>query len=284
MEETDVLTPIQEQSIDFYGDEITTALIAIENQTQMYIPLRPICEYLGLSWSGQRERTMRDPVLSQEVRMVHLSRTTKGNPNVLCLPLEFLNGWLFGVNATRVKPELQEKVIRYQRECYKILWQAFQAESSVEVAESSTSLMALSQIREMGLAIARLAEQQMEMELRLTTRLDRAAQVVGDIQRRLARVETRLHPKALVTDEQAEEISGAVKALAELFTSYDPSKNHYQGIFAELYRRFGVTSYKNIRQDQYEKVLQYLESWRMTLTGKQGQSSEGHELAQDEGL
>ncbi len=118
--------------------------------------------------------------------------------------------------------------------------------------------MALEQIREMGLAIARMAEQQIEME----QRLNKAAKVFTSFDRRLTTVEKRLSPASHVTEEQAETISSTVKALAELMASRDQSKNHYQGIFAELYRRFGVSSYKNIRIEQYEKVLQFLEDWR----------------------
>ncbi len=268
------LVPIDEQIVDFYGDEITTALVKVEDHTQMYVPLRPICDYLGLSWSGQRERINRDLVLSQEAQFVRVTRPnkrgdTRGDPNVLCLPLEYLNGWLFGVNASRVKPELQEKVIRYQRECYKILWQVFQSEASAitdvsEVAQSA-SIVALEQIREMGLAIAHMAEQQIEMEQRVNARLDRAVKVVGDIQRRLGVVERKFTPATLITDEQAEEISATVKSLAEFMTSKSSGKNHYQGIFAELYRRFGVSSYKNIRLEQYSQVLQFLEEWRQSM-------------------
>ncbi len=268
MEKETALIPIDERIIDFYGDEITTALVKIEDHTQMYIPVRPICEYLGLSWSGQRERILRDPLLAKEKEFVRVTRTNssekRGDPNVLCLPIDFINGFLFGINASRVKPELQEKVIRYQRECYKILWQTFQDESlpTESTRETSDAIIALEQIRDMGLAIAHMAEQQIEMEQRLNGRLDRAASVVGDIQRRLSIVERRFHPQALISDEQAEEISSTVKALAELIASHDPSKNHYQSIFAELYRRYGVSSYKNIRLEQYEKVLKFLEGWR----------------------
>jgi hypothetical protein len=267
------LVPTDERGVDFYGDEITTALVRVEDHTQIYVPLRPICRYLGLSWSGQSERIKRDAVLSEEVRFVRLSRTNLGgDPESMCLPLEFLNGWLFGVNPSRVKPDLKDKIIRYQRECYKVLWQIFQEEASVVVdsveVASSASVVALEQIRDMGLAIARMAEQQLEMEQRLTSRLDRAAKVVGDIQRRLGVVERKLYPPALITDDQAEEVSASVKALAELITSKDSSKNHYQGIFAELYRRFGVSSYKNIRLDQYGSVLQFLEDWRKTAREK----------------
>src|SRR5947209_1308931 len=198
-----VLVPVNEQSVRFCGSEITMAVVQMEDHTRMYIPLRPICTSLGLSWSGQRERIYRDPILSEEVRFVRFPNLG-GNLEVLCLPLEYLNGWLFGVNATRVKPELRDKVIRYQRECYRILWQAFQQEARPTVEAPSVPLAALQQIRNMGLAIAQMAEQQMEMEQRLTTRLDRAARVVGDLQRRLGAVETKLHPQTLVTDEQAE--------------------------------------------------------------------------------
>lgn len=41
---------------------------------------------------------------------------------MVCLPLHYLNGWLFGIDANRVKPELKEKLIRYQKECYEVLW------------------------------------------------------------------------------------------------------------------------------------------------------------------
>ena len=79
-----VLVPIEERSVDFYGDEITMALVHLEQRTQLYVPLRPICTYLGLSWSGQRERTYRDPVLSQEVRFVRVTRTNLGATRKFC--------------------------------------------------------------------------------------------------------------------------------------------------------------------------------------------------------
>lgn len=276
------LMPIDERSVDFYGDEITTALVQLEGYLQMYVPLRPICKYLGLAWSGQFERINRDLVLSEEVRRVRVTRTDqRQDEEMICLPLEYLNGWLFGVNASRVKPELREKVVRYQRECYKILWQTFQSDALTDVESdevaSSASVVALERIREMGLAIAHMAEQQIEMEQRVNTRLDRAARVVGDIQRRLGVVERKLVPAMVVTDEQAEEIATTVKALAEYITTKSPGKNHYQGIFAELYRRYGVSSYKNIRLDRYEQVLQFLEDWRMSLDSSKPQEEKRSE-------
>src|SRR5699024_8631558 len=121
----------------------------------------PLSDYMGLAWTGQHDRLRRDPVLAEVIRGIRVTRTPgRGGESqeMICLPLKFLNGWLFGVQVSRVKEEYQEKVLQYQRECYDILAQVFQARS-ITPAESS-----LAQIREMGLAIARMAEQQMLFE------------------------------------------------------------------------------------------------------------------------
>ena len=49
------LEPVREVSVDFYGDEIPTALVVIDEDGQqaIYVPMRPLVEYMGLSWSGQ---------------------------------------------------------------------------------------------------------------------------------------------------------------------------------------------------------------------------------------
>lgn len=49
-------------------------------------------------------------------------RGEDGRPReTTCLPIEYLNGWLFGVDAKRVKPEIRERLLQYQDECFKVL-------------------------------------------------------------------------------------------------------------------------------------------------------------------
>jgi hypothetical protein len=179
-----------------------------------------------------------------------------------------LNGWLFGVQVNRVKEEYREKVLQYQRECYDILAQAFFPTRSMTRAETS-----LAQVREMGLAIARIAEQQMLFEQGLAgahSRLDQAAVVVGGLQKRVTTLEKRLSPGQLITDEQAAEISNRVRDLAMLLTEDNNQKNQYQGVFIELYRRFGVSSYKLIPQSKYAAVLEFLDEWWQRATAGRG--------------
>lgn len=254
MSQSRALVPADTRAVDFYGDELRVFIL----EGEAYVPLRPICDYLGVSWNGQRERVHRDPVLSEVTRFARVTRANLGGrPELLCLPLRYLNGWLFGISSSRVREELREKLIQYQRECYDALARAFQ-DTSVSPASP------LAQIRDMALAIATMAEQQMLLEGRVTTtetRLDKAAVVVGDLSKRLGRLESRLAPGSYITDEQAAEISQRVKALAGRLQEQTPGKNYYQSIFGELYRRFNVSGYKLIRQNQYAEVIAFLEEW-----------------------
>jgi hypothetical protein len=195
---------------------------------------------------------------------------TSRRPNtseMICLPLRFLNGWLFGVNPKRVRPDLRDRVIRYQRECYDALAQAFQ--SPAARPDASTTLL---QVREMGLAIARMAEEQIEFDNRLTTtegRLDQAAIVVADVRRRLTAVEQRLPESGLlsaraVTDDQASQLSQAVKTIA-LTLGKQTGRNEFAAVYGELYRRFGITSYKLLPAPRFDEAMTFLTDWAATL-------------------
>lgn len=281
-----VLIPTEERRVKFYDDEIVATVVAGDVQPEIYVPLRPICDHLGLSWNGQRERIRRDPVLADALRVVRMPQvsSTGGDPELLCLPLHLLPGWLFGISATRVKPDLQEKVTRYRRDCFRVLWRAFQDDAlqaaghTALVSDSprtSTSSTSLEQIRQMGLAVAQLAEQQMVIEQQVTThetRIDRAAVIIRELQRRIGAVEDRLEPGTPISDAQAADIAGHVKALGELLTIRQGGKNYYQAIFAELYRRFGVSSYKLIPIDSFGAVVQFLVEWRMSVEHSPTQS------------
>lgn len=257
------LVPTEQKQIIFYDDALTAVIVEDEERGRVvYVPIRPICDYLGISFGSQRNRINRDAVLADEVRIVFITNTNSqgGNPNTLCLPLDYLNGWLFGISPTRVKESLREKVIAYQRECYKTLAAAFLTTSPSPTDEAAGSFSLL-QVRELGLAIVKMAEEQMA----LTARLDKAALVVGEHGRRITSLEQQLAPRQVITDEQAADIADKVKALALLLTHQDSSKNHFQSIFAELYRRFRVSSYKVIRQAQYQLVVDFLDEWAASV-------------------
>ncbi len=55
---------VVEQRVELYGDTITVRA----QGGDVYVPLRPICDLLGVNWSAQRRRILRDAVLVRKPR------------------------------------------------------------------------------------------------------------------------------------------------------------------------------------------------------------------------
>jgi P22_AR N-terminal domain len=254
------LVPRAVREVTFYNDTLLVALVG----NIPYVAIRPIADFIGIDWSSQRQRIQRDEILNEAARLVLMAGADGRQREMFSLPLELLPGWLFGVTPSKARPEYKEKLTQYRRDCFHVLWQAFQSDL-IRAAPVEAPISSLMQVRGLALAVAQMAEQQIELQEQVasnSTRIEQAIVVVGDLERRLKSVEEQTSSKSAITNAQAAEISNQVKALAEFLTRKQPGKNHYQSIFGELYRRFGVSSYKLIRQEQYQFVLNFLEQWR----------------------
>lgn len=262
MNDEQALVPVEQKQVLFYEDEIVAVLVADGAEQEVYVPVRPLVELLGLSWGSQLQRLRKDPVLAEEVHQIRVE--TAGGPQAMAaIPLDFLQGWLFGINANRVKEAVRPRLIRYQRECYRVLAEAFhEGELTTEPLEidliDSVS-PATREAYEIARAVVRLARSQMMLEARLTTRL-------GDVEERLDNVEMRLDSSDVITEEQASQISQAVKAIA-LSLSRRTGRNEFGGVYGEFYRRFSITSYKLLPAKRFREAMDFLTEWHQSLEG-----------------
>lgn len=241
------LVPMEERTVEFYGDEIKGVVIRPHLAgRQVFVPIKLLSDFLGVSWSTQRRRVVNDPVLSREIETILIS-TPGGPQEALCLPLDMINGWLFGINPNRVKDEIRERLIRYQQECYRVLAAAFQAPAATDP---------LSQVEELGHALITLAREQREFDSRLVT----AEGDLLEVKQRVVALEEKVAPGEPVTEEQAAQISQAVKAIA-FKLGERTGRNEYGGVYSELYRKFGVTSYKLIPAARYKEAIAFLTEW-----------------------
>ncbi|MCP4744767.1 MAG: hypothetical protein GY874_01300, partial [Desulfobacteraceae bacterium] len=88
----------------------------------IYVALRPIVEGMGLTWDKQLRLIKRDIVLNSSVAIMAIVAKDGKTRQMTCLPLQYLNGWLFKINAARYKdPIRRELIIKYQKECYQAL-------------------------------------------------------------------------------------------------------------------------------------------------------------------
>jgi len=290
--------PIETRTVELEGDELIAVLVEKGGRQVIYVPVNPLVEHLGLAARGQRRRINDDPVLSEVAQTVRIERPAGrggGTQEMLCLPLTFVNGFLFGISANRVKEELREKIIQYQRHCYNVLAEAFGvSETGIlarmgEDATLSPRTASLAQIRDVSLAVAQMAqemilheEQLVDHDVRISTveaRLTDAARYIGGVERQLQMVEERTAPRNVVSEDEGDEIRAKVIALANLIAEQqaedEESKKQkrapYQTVYHTVYTLFSISSYKRVRKEDFEKVLEFLDGWKNRIqTGKAG--------------
>lgn len=112
------------KKVPFNGDKI----LVVEKDGKRYVPMKPIVEALGLTWKNQYEIIRNDPVLSSVILVTRTTGADKKSYDMISLPLEYLNGWLFKIPALRYTGCRREAIIKYQRECYQALYRYFHKE------------------------------------------------------------------------------------------------------------------------------------------------------------
>ncbi|MFW5941914.1 MAG: phage antirepressor N-terminal domain-containing protein [Chloroflexota bacterium] len=250
------LIPIEQKDVAFYDDTIVAVRVP---PGDVYIPLRQMCDFLGIDWSSQRQRIKRDPVLEEKTRSVVVTTTDRGDREMLSLPLGYLAGWLFGINASRVREEVRDRLIRYQRECYDVLAEAFEdgrltADPALDelLAGETDAVATYKMLR----AMTRLARNQVLLEARME-----------GYESRLEELETTLgNPDRTISPAQASRISQAVKAIA-MKISEQSGRNEYGGVYGELYRRFEIPGYRELPANRFEEAMSWLTDWWQQVAG-----------------
>ncbi|MEM7113578.1 MAG: phage antirepressor N-terminal domain-containing protein [Chloroflexota bacterium] len=253
---------IEQKEIDFYGDEVTAVRL---EDGQVYASLRHMCNALELNARGQRQRVDRTDILAEGL-MVCITHTIKGARPTTVLRADLVPLWLAGVATKRLAPDKRDKLIRFQREASKVLWEAFQdgrltTTDEIDMDALADAGNASAQAYVMARAIMRLSYQQVAMEQQL-----QAYQQHTD--GRLDALETAVTqltaPERHITDAQASQLSQAVKTVA-MILSKQTRRNEYGGVYGELYRRYNITSYKSLPNTQFSDAMTWLNEWREML-------------------
>lgn len=298
------LVPTEERTLIFYGDDLVAFEVVENEQPKVYIPLKLISDHLGLSWTGQFERVKRDPVLSEVVKGIRVTRTATegGSQTMMALPIEYLNGWLFGVSANRLKAELREKVIRYQRECYLVLFETFHPKermSTIQRGVDETHLLAMRDLAQQQAELARqqvnlwdafigekrrldavqdLAEEHDGMIRELSIQVDDLQERLSSVQRDLTNRITSLNQRALQvpavpTQKISPEQKAAIKALVDDLVAAAQQKgvrlgqgrNDYPAVWDAFKRRFDLAKYDELGETHFDTAIQWLKEWRDRL-------------------
>lgn len=156
--------------VNIHGNPVPTVL----HNGKPHVGMKALCEQMGLQWEAQLKRINRDNHLKATMSIMDIVATDGKTREMVCLPLDMINGWLFGIDAGRVKPEIRERVLAYQRECYVVLYNYWHGKGAMGALTPSD------EIRYMNQRLALLRELRHERDLLLREKIYEQFRTVSD--------------------------------------------------------------------------------------------------------
>ena len=115
---------------------------------QILIPVKPICTAIGVDSEGQRQKIQRHYILSSVAFTIKATGADDKSYEMLCLPLEYVYGWLFTIDAMQVAESSRNNVEKYQRECYDILYRHFTGSLTKQLDSNAAEIKCLKNIND----------------------------------------------------------------------------------------------------------------------------------------
>ena len=101
----------------------------VSDNKEKLVPIKPICEALGIDEDAQRRKLQEDEFLNSVTVLSTATGSDGKQYGMVCLPFEFIFGWLFTINPKNVKEEAREAVSKYRIECYRALYKHFSSQA-----------------------------------------------------------------------------------------------------------------------------------------------------------
>jgi len=228
------------------------------DQRLLLLPVRELCEALGLSTPSQLNRIKRDVVMSRHLYSVRARVVGKdGVPQeqeIACLGYRRLDYWMGTIDHERVKPELREKVILFKEEMADAIHAYFRSRRLPEDMRAELD--------------AALPPAQQEY-VHLMEQASILGQAVGEHGARLSGLEERvkgLEARLVGTDfislQQAKQFIDAVGVLASMLKDkHKKGASPYAIVQSEVKKRFQVPSYQLIPESEFPAVMDFLAQW-----------------------
>lgn len=125
------------------GVEITAVT---DEALNIFVPVKPICDAIGVAFERQFSKLKDHEILSSTITLRVMVAADGKEREMVCLPLEFIFGWLFTINAKNVSDDAHDKVLEYQLECYKALYEHFTGSMRRTIETNNAEIALLQQI------------------------------------------------------------------------------------------------------------------------------------------
>lgn len=96
-------------------------LLVLNVNGKLYAGIKKVAESLGLDWKEACEGIKKDAVLSQGLVIMKFETENGNDYEALCLPMEYLIGWIMKLAPNDKDGKMCDKIIRCQRKNYMLL-------------------------------------------------------------------------------------------------------------------------------------------------------------------
>lgn len=118
-------------------------IVTFSDDNNVFVPVKPICDAIGVAYQAQHLKLQEHEILAPTITLRVIVAADGKKREMVCLPLEFVYGWIFTINPKNVSEMAREDVLRYQRECYTALYNHFAGSLRRRLEENNAEIEAL---------------------------------------------------------------------------------------------------------------------------------------------
>jgi hypothetical protein len=136
---------------------LATVIVAKINEVEILasqielglVPIKPICEALGVDLESQRQKLKSNPLYNSVAVLSTATGADGKQYEMHCLPFEYCLAWMLGINSSNVKEEIREKLLDYQRACVEVLKRHFVGNIRKQAEINQLEIQSLERINEL---------------------------------------------------------------------------------------------------------------------------------------
>lgn len=123
--------------------------ILASNVSEGLIPIKPICEVLGIDYSSQLKKIKEDEDWSSTLVLSTTVGADEKTREMCCISKKYILAWLLSINPANVKPEARQAVREYRNLCYDILYNYFFGKQEKIIEQNKIEIATLARIAEL---------------------------------------------------------------------------------------------------------------------------------------
>lgn len=243
------------EQVQFDGDQLMAVILEGDG---VAVPVRAICQALGLDIDSQSAKLREHEVLSRGLRVVRVPRGQQLS-SVVAILHKYIPFWLATIMPNQVKADVKPKLIRYQIELVDLLATLYGGElrTALPVTVDAPTAALERRMADVLLEVRLAREALLAARQRTEDQLHVHEGRIGAIEGLMDELQQQLASHTTITAPQQEVIKRAIQRLATRYKQRT-GQDIYGKLFAQFCIDLGTPKYSLLPAGKYETALEWL--------------------------